>query len=135
MSAPRALVLRAAGSNCDVETAFALERAGATATRVHVNRLLERDPREALADVDLLAIPGGFTYGDDLGAGRILGVVLARRLRESVQRLVDRGGLVIGICNGFQVLVRAGLLPGVSATPRWPRTPPAGSRPAGPAAR
>lgn len=112
MSKPRALVLRAAGSNCDRETAFALELAGATAERVHVNRLLERPPARALEDVDLLAIPGGFTYGDDLGAGRILGVLLERRLKEAVRRLVDRGGLVIGICNGFQVLVRAGLLPG-----------------------
>ncbi len=110
--APRALVLRAAGSNCDQETAHALERAGAAAQRVHVNRLLERDPARALDDVDLLAIPGGFTYGDDLGAGRILGVLLERRLKEAVARLVDRGGLVIGVCNGFQVLVRAGLLPG-----------------------
>lgn len=114
---PRALVLRAAGSNCDLETAHALERAGAEAARVHVNRLLERDPRRALEDVDLLAIPGGFTYGDDLGAGRILGGILARRLAESVRRLVERGGLVIGICNGFQVLVKAGLLPaGAPAT-------------------
>src|SRR5690606_642268 len=109
---PRALVLRAAGSNCDLETAHALERAGAEAARVHVNRLLERDPSRALEDVDLLAIPGGFTYGDDLGAGRILGGILARRLAESVRRLVARGGLVSGICDGFRVLVKAGLLPG-----------------------
>lgn len=108
---PRALVLRAAGSNCDMETAAALEKAGAQASRVHVNRLLESG-QGALDAVDILAIPGGFTYGDDLGAGRILGLTLQNRLKEEVQRLVDRGGLVIGICNGFQVLVRSGLLPG-----------------------
>lgn len=107
---PRALVLRAAGSNCDHETQHALELAGAQAERVHVNRLLERPER--LAEVDLLAIPGGFTYGDDLGAGRILGLKLERLLADAVRALVERGGLVIGICNGFQVLVQSGLLPG-----------------------
>jgi phosphoribosylformylglycinamidine synthase len=107
---PRALVLRAAGSNCDLETQYALELAGALVERVHVNRLLERPDR--LAEVDLLAIPGGFTYGDDLGAGRVLGLKLERQLSDALRALVDRGGLVIGICNGFQVLVKAGLLPG-----------------------
>lgn len=108
---PRAVVLRAAGSNCDLETQHALDLAGAEVHRVHINRLLQAsgDPLEG---VDLLAIPGGFTYGDDLGAGRILGLKLERYLRDAVRRLVDRGGLVIGICNGFQALVRAGLLPG-----------------------
>jgi len=107
---PRALVLRAAGSNCDLETQHALEFAGAQAERVHVNRLLERPAQ--LGEVDLLAIPGGFTYGDDLGAGRILGLKLEQQLADAVRALVERGGLVIGICNGFQVLVKAGLLPG-----------------------
>ncbi|RMG14840.1 MAG: phosphoribosylformylglycinamidine synthase subunit PurQ [Planctomycetota bacterium] len=115
MSAPRALVLRAAGTNCDLETASACERVGFRAERVHVNRLLERG-EGALDGVDLLALPGGFTYGDDLGAGRILGLLLARRLKGAIERLVDRGGLVLGICNGFQVLVRAGLLPGGGLT-------------------
>ena len=116
MSRPRALVLRAAGSNCDLETVHALQTAGAHVTQLHVNRALEATSNgggtDPLADVDLLAIPGGFTYGDDLGAGRILGVLLERRLKRSVEALVARGGLVIGICNGFQALVRAGLLPG-----------------------
>ncbi|MCO5168475.1 MAG: phosphoribosylformylglycinamidine synthase subunit PurQ [Planctomycetes bacterium] len=114
---PRAVVLRAAGSNCDLETAAALDLAGAEVHRVHINRLLGAagDP---LDGVDLLAIPGGFTYGDDLGAGRILGLKLERHLADAVRRLVDRGGLVVGVCNGFQALVRAGLLPGggVAAT-------------------
>lgn len=112
---PRALVLRAAGSNCDRETATALEMAGASAERVHVNRLLEGDAASALDGVDLLALPGGFTFGDDLGAGKILGTILERKLKPAVEALVARGGLVIGICNGFQVLVRAGLLPGADA--------------------
>lgn len=111
MSAPRAVVLRAAGSNCDRETGHALQLAGAAPELVHVNRLLEQGAA-ALQDVEILAIPGGFTYGDDLGAGRILGSLLQRRLADAIRRLVDRGGLVIGICNGFQVLVQSGLLPG-----------------------
>jgi phosphoribosylformylglycinamidine synthase len=110
-SKPRALVLRAAGSNCDLETETALRMAGAEASRVHVNRLLEKG-ESALDGVDILAIPGGFTYGDDLGAGKILGLTLERRLKSALEALVARGGLVIGICNGFQVLVQAGLLPG-----------------------
>jgi phosphoribosylformylglycinamidine synthase subunit PurQ / glutaminase len=111
---PRAVVLRCAGSNCDLETHHALDLAGAEAHRVHINRLLEAsgDPLEG---VDLLALPGGFSYGDDLGAGRILGLKLQRYLSDAVRRLVDRGGLVVGICNGFQALVRAGLLPGGGA--------------------
>lgn len=111
MSGPRAIVLRAAGTNCDQETAWALERAGARPERVHVNRLLERG-EDPFGDARLLVIPGGFTYGDDLGAGRILGVKLEHRLKDAIARLVDQGGLVLGICNGFQALVRAGLLPG-----------------------
>ncbi len=110
MKKPRVLVLRAPGVNCDRETAFAFERVGAEVATLHVNRLLE--DRAPLDGADLLCVPGGFSYGDDLGAGKILGNKLALKLRGSVLRLVDRGGLVLGICNGFQVLVRAGLLPG-----------------------
>ncbi len=129
MTRPRALVLRAAGSNCDRETAHALALAGADARLVHANRVLEGplgvDPLE---DVDLLAIPGGFTYGDDLGAGRILGLVLTRRLGPAIRRLVDRGGLVLGICNGFQALVQAGLLPGGPDAPATTLAPNASGR-------
>ncbi len=107
---PRVLVLRAPGVNCDRETAFAFERVGAEVAVLHVNRLLQ--DRAPLDGADLLCVPGGFSYGDDLGAGKILGNKLALKLRGSVLRLVDRGGLVLGVCNGFQVLVRAGLLPG-----------------------
>ncbi|MEZ6184583.1 MAG: phosphoribosylformylglycinamidine synthase subunit PurQ [Planctomycetota bacterium] len=113
---PRVLVLRAAGSNCDHETAYAFELAGAQVTLLHVNRALEAEG-DPLADYDALAVPGGFTYGDDLGAGNILGLVLERRLKPAIEALVARGGLVLGICNGFQALVRAGLLPGARAVP------------------
>lgn len=115
-AAPRAIVLRASGTNCDQETAWALERAGARPERVHVNRLVERGA-DPFGDARLLVIPGGFSYGDDLGAGRILGVKLEHRLKEAIAALVEQGGLVLGICNGFQALVRAGLLPGPAGPP------------------
>lgn len=110
MAKPRAIVLRAPGTNCDEETAAAWERAGAVAETWHVSRLIESPG--ALDQFQVLTIPGGFSYGDDLGAGKILAARLATVLDESLKRFRDRGGLVLGICNGFQVLVRAGLLPG-----------------------
>jgi phosphoribosylformylglycinamidine synthase I len=109
MARPRAIVLRAPGTNCDEETAAAWERAGAVAEIWHVGRLVESP--ESLDAFQILTLPGGFSYGDDLGAGRILATRLGTVLDESLRRFHDRGGLVLGICNGFQVLVRAGLLP------------------------
>lgn len=114
----RVLVLRAPGVNCDRETAHAWKRVGGQlAVQVdvlHVNRLLE--DKAPLDGADVLCIPGGFSYGDDLGAGKVFGTKLALKLRDNVRRLVDRGGLVLGICNGFQVLVRVGILPGTRGT-------------------
>jgi phosphoribosylformylglycinamidine synthase subunit PurQ / glutaminase len=107
---PRTLVLRTAGTNCDVETAHAFELAGASARRVHLNRVLE-NPR-LLGDFQILAIPGGFSYGDDIAAGRIFANQITRRLRDAVRAFVDAGKPVIGVCNGFQVLVKTDLLPG-----------------------
>lgn len=113
MTRPRILVLRAAGINCDVETAFAFERYGGRADRVHVNRVLGHTTD--LADYDALVIPGGFSYGDDIAGGKVLAVELLRHLRGPILALIDRGGLVMGICNGMQVLVKMGLLPGIEA--------------------
>ncbi|MDB5350975.1 MAG: purQ [Planctomycetota bacterium] len=107
---PRALVLRAPGTNCDEETVVAWERAGASVQVGHIGRLLA-DPK-MLDGFQTLTIPGGFSYGDDLGAGRIFASRLGTALSDALGRFRDRGGLVLGICNGFQVLVRAGLLPG-----------------------
>jgi phosphoribosylformylglycinamidine synthase subunit PurQ / glutaminase len=112
---PRVLVLRAPGTNCDVETAWAFERAGARTRAEHVRALLRR-PR-GLREVQGLVLPGGFSYGDDLGAGTVLGTRLRTGLLDEIRRLVDRGGIVLGICNGFQVLVKAGLLPGRADAP------------------
>jgi phosphoribosylformylglycinamidine synthase len=103
------MILRAAGTNCDLETQHAWERAGATADRIHVRRWIETP--SLLDNYQILTIPGGFSYGDDIAAGLVLAAQLARHLVEQIAGFVDRGGLVIGICNGFQVLVAAGLLP------------------------
>ena len=112
MPQPRVLVLRAPGTNCDEETAAAWERAGALTESRHINAILD-DP-SALDPYQILTLPGGFSFGDDLGAGRILASRLGSVLGETLRRFRDRDGLVLGICNGFQVLVKAGLLPGLA---------------------
>ena len=105
----RTLILRAPGTNCDVETAFAFEQAGSVVDSAHVNQLVRGE--KLLSHYQILVIPGGFTYGDDVSAGKILANELRLKLGEDIQRFVDRGGLILGICNGFQVLVKAGVLP------------------------
>jgi len=109
MAKPRVLILRSPGTNCDEETACAFELAGGKATAVHVNRLL--DSPAQITDSQILCVAGGFSYGDDLAAGRILGGQLRRHLGEVLGKFRDDGKLVLGVCNGFQVLVKAGLLP------------------------
>src|SRR5258708_2623259 len=106
----RALVLRAPGINCDRETAHACRLVGFTTDLLHINQLL-KDP-ERLLDYALLVIPGGFSYGDDLGAGTLLAKNLTVHLGPQLERFIAEGRLILGICNGFQVLVKAGLLPG-----------------------
>jgi len=107
---PKVCVLRTAGTNCDKETAFAFEEAGALPQLVHINKFI--CGREKLADYQILAFPGGFSYGDDLGAGKVLANELRFKLQDDIKEFVARGKLIIGICNGFQILVKAGLLPG-----------------------
>ena len=109
MTKPAVMVLRAPGINCERETFHAFEMAGATAELVHIKRLL-REP-ESLDRYSILAVPGGFAYGDDIAAGRVLAQEMRRGLGEKLMSFIDRGGLAIGICNGFQVLARMGLLP------------------------
>jgi len=109
MARIRAILLRAAGTNCDLETQYAWECAGAIAERVHIRQLIAQ-PRKLL-DYQVLTIPGGFSYGDDIAAGRIFAAQIRRHLSEVLQEFVERGRLVLGICNGFQVLVTAGFLP------------------------
>ncbi len=102
-------MLRGPGTNCDGETAFAFQQAGAEVASVHVNRLISRE--QHLADYQILVIPGGFTYGDDIAAGKVLANELALNLGDDIRRFVEDGGLILGICNGFQVMVKAGILP------------------------
>jgi phosphoribosylformylglycinamidine synthase I len=105
----KTLILRAPGTNCDVESAFAFERAGAQVDLVHVGELIRR--QRLLSNYQIMVIPGGFTYGDDVSAGKILANELKLKLGDRIQKFVDDGRLILGMCNGFQVMVKAGLLP------------------------
>src|SRR5580692_6393410 len=107
---PRTLILRTAGTNCDAETAYAFELAGAQCEKIHINHLL-REP-SLLDRFQIMAFPGGFSYGDDIAAGRILANQIAHHLKNAIQQFIDAGKPVIGICNGFQVLVKTEFLPG-----------------------
>lgn len=109
-TAPKALVLRTAGTNCDRETCMALERAGATPELLHIHRMIE-DPTR-LDAASIVVFPGGFSYGDDVAAGRIQGFEVRQHLSQAFAAFVERGGFVLGVCNGFQVLVDTGLLEG-----------------------
>ena len=110
MMQPKILILRSAGTNCDQETAYAFELAGGHSEFLHINRLLE-NPRQ-MDEYQALALPGGFSYGDDIAAGRILANQITHHLRDAFFRFVESGKPIIGICNGFQVLVKTELLPG-----------------------
>ena len=108
MATPRVLVLRAPGTNCDQETAFAFELAGGSTERVHINRLLEQP--DIVKQFEILCVPGGFSYGDDVAAGRILASQIRRHLWQAMADFKQAGKLILGICNGFQVLIKSGIL-------------------------
>lgn len=110
---PRALLVHATGTNRDHDVARALELAGASPEIVHINAL--RDGTASLLDFQMMVLPGGFSYGDDLGAGRLWAVALRARLGNDLEKFVAAGRPVIGICNGFQALVKSGLLPALAA--------------------
>jgi phosphoribosylformylglycinamidine synthase len=116
MGVVKAIVLRAAGINCDMETEYALELAGAKAQRIHINRIIE--DKTLLDEFQIIVFPGGFSYGDDVAAGKILANQIVHHLLESIQRFIEDGKLVLGICNGFQVLVKMGILPGDNSARR-----------------
>jgi phosphoribosylformylglycinamidine synthase subunit PurQ / glutaminase len=107
MPKPKVLILRAPGTNCDLETAHAFEMAGADASRLHIQQLIER-PLWA-EKFQILCIPGGFSYGDDIAAGRIMATELQTSLSDTLAKFIDEDRLVLGICNGFQVLMRLGI--------------------------
>jgi phosphoribosylformylglycinamidine synthase subunit PurQ / glutaminase len=111
MSGLKALVLRCAGTNCNVESRWALEKAGAAVEEVHINALLRGEKK--LKDYGLMMIPGGFSFGDDIASGKVMANKMLYGLREELGAFVEKRRPLIGICNGFQVLVKCGLLPGL----------------------
>lgn len=108
MSRPNVLILRAPGTNCDQETAYAFEQAGGRTEVLHINRLLENP--SLFGQFQILCIPGGFSYGDDVAAGRILANQIQHHLATHLAEFKAAGKLVLGICNGFQVLLKSGIL-------------------------
>lgn len=112
MSTPKALILSGYGINCEEETAFALEKFGGKSEIVHINDLI--DGSKKMDDFQILAIPGGFSYGDDTGAGKALANRIINNLKDEVLKFVKRDTLTIGICNGFQVLTALGLVPALN---------------------
>jgi phosphoribosylformylglycinamidine synthase len=122
MPKPKVLILRAPGTNCDQETGFAFEKAGGVADYIHINQLIESPA--TLNDYQILCLPGGFSYGDDIAAGRILASQMQSRLAEFISKFHEDGKLVLGICNGFQILIKSGFLlqpdeDGLPATLTW----------------
>src|SRR4051812_7338270 len=103
MATPNALILRAPGTNCDEETQLAFELAGGKAERLHINALRENPAK--LRDFQILVVPGGFSYGDDIGAGKVLALQFEHFLSDVLRRFRDEEKLILGICNGFQVLL------------------------------
>ena len=104
----KVLILRGPGTNCDAETAYAFQLAGASTETIHLNRILE-EPR-LLDNFQVLCLPGGFSFGDDLGAGRVFGYKLEQQLGDILREFHERDRLILGICNGFQILLSCGLL-------------------------
>jgi len=109
---PKVCILRTAGTNCDKETAFAFKRAGGSVDLLHINEFV--NGKEAFKEYQILALPGGFSYGDDIASGKIFANELKYKLKEEIEKFIADGKLIIGICNGFQILVKSGLLPGNS---------------------
>jgi phosphoribosylformylglycinamidine synthase I len=120
MDKVKVLILRAPGTNCDFETQVAFEQVGAVVDSALITELIGR--QKHLMDYHIAVIPGGFTYGDDISAGRIMANEIRLRLSEDIKRFVADGRLVLGICNGFQVLVKTGILPGLPALGAQPIT-------------
>ena len=107
----KVLVLYGHGINCDNELKKAFELAGAFAERVHTNELIEKS--KTLNDYDIFALPGGFSFGDDIAAGKIHAVKFKYRLRDDLSEFIANKKLIIGICNGFQIMAKLGILPGI----------------------
>jgi phosphoribosylformylglycinamidine synthase len=102
------MILRGPGTNCDEESAFAFERAGSVVSSIHINRFLAAP--QTLVQFQILCLPGGFSYGDDIAAGKILAGQLQNQLPAAIAEFREKGNLILGICNGFQVLLKSGFL-------------------------
>jgi len=109
----KVLLIRTSGTNCDKESQFAFEKAGAIVHARHVNFLKDHD---IIEQYQIICLPGGFSYGDNLGAGKILSLEFKLWFKEKLQKFIEKGGLIIGICNGFQVMVKTGILPDCNFT-------------------
>ena len=119
---PNSLVITTAGINCDQELGHAFEQAGAPPTFVHLNELIA-DP-SIIERFDLIGLPGGFSYGDAVAAGRIAAQLMRRTLYSAFISAIERGCPIIAPCNGFQIAVQTGLLPGpMGENEPWPDTP------------
>ncbi|MDR0871697.1 MAG: phosphoribosylformylglycinamidine synthase I [Planctomycetaceae bacterium] len=122
------LILRAPGTNCDTETAYAFQKAEAKSVEIlHINRVLEAP--QTLDKFQILCIPGGFSFGDDIASGKIFAAKIGNHLFDNFRRFHEKGNLILGICNGFQVLLKSGLLTGnplagsLNATLTWNKKP------------
>lgn len=114
MAQPRTIVLTGYGINCDEETRYAFEKAGAIAEIVHINDVIENT--SMLEDYQIFVFPGGFSYGDDTGSGKALSNRIKNNLRDEIDRFIRRDTLMLGICNGFQVMVNIGVVPAFEKT-------------------
>jgi len=121
MSEPRVLILTGLGLNCEAETEAAFTMAGASPEKVHLLDLLDGSAPRKLSDYPLVAFIGGFAFGDHLGAGSVFANKIRWRLYDDLLRFIEKGGLALGICNGFQTMVRLGLLPGLDGDYKSPR--------------
>ncbi|MCL4361773.1 phosphoribosylformylglycinamidine synthase I [Candidatus Dependentiae bacterium] len=106
---PHVAILKTDGINCDQETLYAFQKAGGLPEIVSINQL--KNGSKKLCDFQILAIPGGFSHGDDIASGKVFALELITYFKEQLEEFVSKGNLVIGICNGFQVLVQMGFLP------------------------
>ena len=119
---PRAIVIRAAGTNCDREMCRAFEMAGAAVELTHLSRLIARPT--LLDGADLIGVAGGFSFGDDVAAGRVFAVKMRAALWPALRGAAERGVPMIGACNGFQIMAQVGLLPGPAPGEAWPEAAP-----------
>jgi phosphoribosylformylglycinamidine synthase len=122
MTKPTVLVLRSPGTNCDLETVYAFELAGANVISIHINELIDKPI--AAEKCQVLCFPGGFSYGDDISAGRILASRFQNHLSDLIEKFREEDRLMLGICNGFQVMMRMGVFfdQGTSSVAKSPAT-------------